>query len=395
MASDTGLHLSAATYPGLEPACAAEMRELLSTSVTSVVEEPGVVTAELSGTETLPHYLARVQCALRVFIRLVRADGATMDELAAAVAAGLDGPALSRLLSGGGPCTFRVAAKVDGTGAVVRDAFERELLRIVKERLPEGRFSADLKAPRIIFFCQVMGDACHFGIDAFVDDIAKRDYKLFAHRASIGGVLAASLLRMVGYAGQGSLIDPFCGCGTIPIEAAYLASGAPVNGRKLARSPLGDLIRYGGPSPAATLAERSPSAGRLPAIHASDHDVSCIAAVRKNAKAGKVDGIVSSGRNDAAHLGAKHDDGSVAFIVSDPPQFSKATDHRRMERLYGDFLDEAWHILIPKGRMALLMHGTPLAPLIKKAGLVIVSDHTVRIGRHFTEERHVIICEKR
>ncbi len=69
----------------------------------------------------------------------------------------------------------------------------------------------------------VRGGRCTIGIDTAGRALHKRGWRVNGHPAVLKETLAASLLLLAGYNGDEPLLDPFCGSGTIVVEAAYIA----------------------------------------------------------------------------------------------------------------------------------------------------------------------------
>ena len=63
------------------------------------------------------------------------------------------------------------------------------------------------------------------GLDSTGESLHKRGYRKLVAQAPIAENLAAALIRLTPWNGSRILVDPFCGSGTIPIEAAMMAAG--------------------------------------------------------------------------------------------------------------------------------------------------------------------------
>ena len=68
---------------------------------------------------------------------------------------------------------------------------------------------------------------CSIRLDTTGDSLHKRGYRIKAGLAPIEETLAAALIKLTEFSKDKVLIDPFCGSGTIPIEAAMIASNIP------------------------------------------------------------------------------------------------------------------------------------------------------------------------
>ncbi|MEL6914738.1 MAG: class I SAM-dependent RNA methyltransferase [Pseudomonadota bacterium] len=90
-------------------------------------------------------------------------------------------------------------------------------------------------------------DACHVSVDTSGEGLHKRGHKEAVGKAPLRETMAALILRQAGYMPGEPLVDPFCGSGTIPLEAADIASGrAPGRARRFAfeRLPSFNAARF-------------------------------------------------------------------------------------------------------------------------------------------------------
>lgn len=85
------------------------------------------------------------------------------------------------------------------------------------------RPAVNLKHPSIIIYCGVVGDTCMIGIDTTGDmALHKRGYRVFDHPAALRPTIAYAMIKIANVKEGEILLDPFCGGGTILIEAARL-----------------------------------------------------------------------------------------------------------------------------------------------------------------------------
>ncbi len=89
------------------------------------------------------------------------------------------------------------------------------------------RPSVDTKDPMIVINLHISNDRVSLSLDSSVIPLFKRSYRIEQGPAPINEVLAAGILLLSGWNGTASLIDPMCGSGTIPIEAAMIACRIP------------------------------------------------------------------------------------------------------------------------------------------------------------------------
>ncbi|MBQ5751608.1 MAG: RNA methyltransferase [Bacteroidaceae bacterium] len=85
------------------------------------------------------------------------------------------------------------------------------------------RPSVRLNNPDLIFHIHIAGDDCTLAFDSSGESLHRRGYRVETGRAPINEVLAAGMIMLTGWNGECDFIDPMCGSGTIPIEAALIA----------------------------------------------------------------------------------------------------------------------------------------------------------------------------
>lgn len=78
-----------------------------------------------------------------------------------------------------------------------------------------------------LILVRLVNNQCTVSVDSSGDLLHKRGYHQETAKAPLRETLAAALLLAAGYDGSRPLIDPFCGSGTIPIEAALIARSIP------------------------------------------------------------------------------------------------------------------------------------------------------------------------
>jgi 23S rRNA (guanine2445-N2)-methyltransferase len=91
------------------------------------------------------------------------------------------------------------------------------------------RPSIDKDFPDLRINIHIDKDQCSVALDSSGDSLHHRGYKTATNIAPINEVLAAGMLLLSGWDGQGDFIDPMCGSGTILAEAAMIACNIPAN----------------------------------------------------------------------------------------------------------------------------------------------------------------------
>ena len=86
-----------------------------------------------------------------------------------------------------------------------------------------NRPSVRINNPDVSFNIHVAEDQCTLSLDSSGESLHRRGYRQEQVEAPLNEVLAAGMILMTGWRGACDLIDPMCGSGTIPIEAALIA----------------------------------------------------------------------------------------------------------------------------------------------------------------------------
>ncbi len=85
----------------------------------------------------------------------------------------------------------------------------------------------NIEKPDIYIDVHIAHDVCTISLDSSGESLHKREYKIAVDKAPINEVLAAGMLKLSEWDATVDLIDPMCGSGTIPIEAAMMAMNIP------------------------------------------------------------------------------------------------------------------------------------------------------------------------
>lgn len=85
------------------------------------------------------------------------------------------------------------------------------------------RPSVRINKPDVLLNIHIAQTSCTLSLDSSGESLHRRGYRQEAVEAPLNEVLAAGMILMTGWRGECDLIDPMCGSGTIPIEAALIA----------------------------------------------------------------------------------------------------------------------------------------------------------------------------
>ena len=183
----------------------------------------------------------------------------------------------------------------------------------------------------------IMKDTVSLCIDTSGDGLHKRGYRPAHNAAPLKETMAAAMVKLSRYRGRDDFCDPFCGSGTIPIEAALIARNrAPGLDRSFTAMTWPDIPR--------DVWARAKEEARAKEFHGnynivgSDIDPKAIALARENARRAGVEDIIRFEVADATRFDRKTERG---VIVTNPPYGERIMEKQEAERLYQDF-GTAW-----------------------------------------------------
>lgn len=319
-------HCFAVCPPGLEPLV---VGELAAIGVRRSRSHTGGVTFDAT---TRQLYAANVwsRVATRILVRatsFTARDFATLERQLAPIdwSSGLD---LDR------PVRVRVTSsrsRLYHTAAI-----EQRLRRALGGAQP--RDSASSTVDQLIVV-RVVRDEVTISIDTSGAPLHRRGWRTEGAKAPLRETLAAAMVIASGWQPAEGLVDPFCGSGTVAIEAACLVSGrAPGAARSFAfeHAPSFEPGTYASVR-ADVQRAITPYDG---AILATDRDAGAIEITRANAERAGVGEIVTAQRASVSDLGdAPHVE--RGWVISNPPygkRVSAGGDLRNLFARFGDVL---------------------------------------------------------
>lgn len=178
-------------------------------------------------------------------------------------------------------------------------------------------------------------DVVTIGLDTSGDSLHKRGYRPVAGKAPISECLAAALIKLTPWNKDRILIDPFCGSGTIPIEAAMIAANiAPGLNRSFTAEKWENIIKRQEWYDAVTEANDSIISGIETDIQGYDLDGSVIEVARTNAVNAGVDGMIHFQQRGVDKLSHAR---KYGFIITNPPYGERLEDKETLPAIYKTF----------------------------------------------------------
>lgn len=193
----------------------------------------------------------------------------------------------------------------------------------------------------------IMRDLATLYIDTTGSGLHKRGYRPVGNAAPLRETLAAAIVKLSRYRGKEDVCDPFCGSGTLPIEAALAAlNRAPGLNRTFTAQNWKWLSKEIWHNAAEQARDREYRGAY--SIWGGDIDPESIDIARENAKRAGVQDYV---RFDVAEAADFKRDTSGGIIISNPPYGERVMERQEAERIYRKFGSavkalDAWKIYI-------------------------------------------------
>ncbi|NLK77520.1 MAG: class I SAM-dependent RNA methyltransferase [Clostridiales bacterium] len=178
----------------------------------------------------------------------------------------------------------------------------------------------------------LMKDEVTVAIDTSGESLHKRGYRTMTSKAPITETLAAALIMLTPWRGDRILIDPFCGSGTFPIEAAMMAAGiAPGMNRSFTAENWTNLIDrqlwYDTVEEAAEQVNTDIEVD----IQGFDIDGDVVKAARENAKRAGVENLIHFQQRPVSALSHPK---KYGFIITNPPYGERLEEKEALPELY-------------------------------------------------------------
>ena len=178
----------------------------------------------------------------------------------------------------------------------------------------------------------ILKDEVTVGIDTTGTSLHKRGYRLMTVKAPISETLAAALIMLTPWKKDRILVDPFCGSGTFPIEAAMMAAGiAPGMNREFLAEQWENLIPKKAWYDAVDDASSRIDDRIETDIQGYDIDGEVVRAARENARNAGVDHLIHFQQRPVSEL--RHPK-KYGFVITNPPYGERLEDRKALPALY-------------------------------------------------------------
>lgn len=212
----------------------------------------------------------------------------------------------------------------------IQRIMKKAMVERMKEHYGLERFPEDGESFPVRVF--LLKDEVTVGLDTTGESLHKRGYRRLTAKAPIAENLAAAMILLTPWHGDRILVDPFCGSGTIPIEAAMMAANmAPGMKRGFTAQRWPHIV--GKSMWQDTLEE----AGELVDLHVEtdiqgyDADDAMVSIARENARLAGVEKLIHFQRREVARLSHPK---KYGFLITNPPYGERLEDKEALPALY-------------------------------------------------------------
>ncbi len=176
----------------------------------------------------------------------------------------------------------------------------------------------------------IMQDKVTLYLDTTGPGLHKRGYRAVGNEAPLRETLAAAMVILTRYRGRDFFWDPFCGSGTIPIEAALIAKNrAPGLNRRFAAEQFGWADKAVWEQVRTEARDREFRGDYR--ILGSDNDPKCVSLSMANARKAGVADCITFKDGDATKMSLPADSG---ILVCNPPYGQRMLEQQSAQRLY-------------------------------------------------------------
>ncbi len=216
----------------------------------------------------------------------------------------------------------------------IQSIVKKAMVERMKGTYKKDWFSEDGDAYPLRIF--INKDRVLVGLDTTGESLHKRGYRKLVSLAPLAENLAAGLIMLTPWKADRILVDPFCGCGTIPIEAAMMAANiAPGMNREFTAESWGFVPKktwYDAVDEANDMIDMSVETD----IQGYDIDDDMVKSARENAACAGVDSLIHFQRRPVSQLSHPK---KYGFIITNPPYGERIGEKEEIAGIYKELAD--------------------------------------------------------
>ena len=319
------IELVAPCHFGLE---AVLKKEILDLGYEIVRVEDGRVTFE-GDEEAICRANIFLRTAERVLIQVGRFKATTFEELFQ----GIKNLPWEEYIPEDGKFWVKKASSINSklfSPSDIQSIAKKAMVERMKQKYRKDWFKEDGAPYPVRIF--LLKDEVTVALDTSGDSLHKRGYRTMTSKAPLTETLAAALILLTPWRANRILVDPFCGSGTFPIEAAMIAANiAPGMNREFTAEQWTNLIDRKLWYECVKEAEDMIDTEVEVDIQGYDIDGDVVKAARENAKRAGVDHMIHFQQRAVADLNHPK---KYGFLISNPPYGERLEDKADLPALY-------------------------------------------------------------
>lgn len=212
----------------------------------------------------------------------------------------------------------------------IQSIMKKAMVERLKETYKVSWFAEDGESFPIRVF--LMKDEVTVGLDTTGESLHKRGYRKLTAKAPIAENLAASLIMLTPWRGERILVDPFCGSGTFPIEAAMMAVNmAPGMNRHFTAENWNHIVQKSLWKDTVEEARDEITMDVETDIQGYDIDEKMVSIARENAR---LAGVESKIHFQARGVDRLSHSKKYGFIITNPPYGERIEEKKNLPALY-------------------------------------------------------------
>ena len=232
----------------------------------------------------------------------------------------------------------------------IQSIVKKAIVERMKQKYARDWFAEDGESFPIRIF--INKDRVLVGLDTTGESLHKRGYRKLVSHAPLAENLAAGIIMLTPWKYDRILVDPFCGCGTIPIEAAMIAAKiAPGMNREFTAENWNHLAPRKTWYAAVDEANEMIDMSVTPDIQGYDIDGDMVKAARENAVAAGVDNMIHFQKRPVSELSHPK---KYGFLITNPPYGERIGEKDEVTEIYKELAQrfaalDAWSAYVITG----------------------------------------------
>lgn len=222
-----------------------------------------------------------------------------------------------------------VPVSVEATCKASKIYHDRAAAQRVAKAITEELGAPVTKDAAVRVMVRIEDNLVTISVDTTGESLHKRGHKAAVGKAPMRETLAALFLRQCGYTGTETVVDPMCGSGTFPIEAAEIALGLqPGRTRRFAFEDLATFDQ-----PGVDTLRRGPGSDTTLRFVGSDRDAGAVKNAQANADRAGVAHVTDFRQGAISDLTPP--EGAPGLVIINPPYGGRIGNRKMLFALYG------------------------------------------------------------